>query len=905
MRGIVLKNLKSVLSNFSLYLNCSNNFKSSGWLLIVAIILLSGFYVTDANSQVSAGGLVTRPSSQLVFWYDEINRDSFLQVTNTNPNFPVGIHVQIFQTFDPDMTGPAPVVRCVEADFNDVLTQNDTHLYILEDIILNDGESDTNAFVTSVDNTAGFVVITPVVGNDDNSAISWQWLIGTTGITGAAGGYRVNAAGRDAVNLATGAIVPDGTVLDGVTTGFLLIQPEEFVFNVSDEPGVSNYDVVAISYEDVFGPPGLLGYDVNPTSSNWNSFLFDFEENPGSCPILVNTCFNNWGLNSQFPQINNATDPDVSLCPSVNLFDDANGFAIGWSRTFITGLAPAQNQLAIINRTGSSAGAEWAGVVGEAIPIVPPENCTQEGDEDGVGGADCADAACNGEMGPDGEICENGIEMTCDDGFDNDVDGAVDIADTDCDDTPGAEGTPEGGACDDMMDNDGDGLIDCDDAGCADIDSDNDSTLDCNESCDNDPNKTEPGDCGCGNPETDTDNDGTPDCNDSCPSDMNKIAPGVCGCGNPETDTDNDGTPDCNDSCPSDMNKTAPGVCGCGNPETDTDNDGTPDCNDSCPNDMNKTAPGVCGCGNPETDTDNDDTPDCNDDCPNDMNKTKLGICGCGVADTDTDTDGIADCNDTCSNDSGNDEDNDMICGDGDNCPQAANSDQADNDEDGIGDACDDDDDNDEVSDENDNCPLMANEDQADDDSDGVGNVCDNADDSPMVMFDTNSNDFLTINFENIQTGGEILIGLPGFIEVEFAELSPNVGNGTILNLSSTANIQDPDVTFTVNQFPDELDVILDLCSNDENANGVVDAEVEVVLDTPEREFETVVDIIVAQLNQCSNETDISEDSDSGGGGCSIALQGSKPTALSILYLLPLLIIFRRFKRFRKRLCRF
>jgi hypothetical protein len=36
-------------------------------------------------------------------------------------------------------------------------------------------------------------------------------------------------------------------------------------------------------------------------------------------------------------------------------------------------------------------------------------------------------------------------------------------------------------------------------------------------------------------PDTDSDNDGTPDCNDLCPADPNKTAPGVCGCGNPET----------------------------------------------------------------------------------------------------------------------------------------------------------------------------------------------------------------------------------------------------------------------------------------------------------------------------------------------------------------------------------
>jgi len=39
---------------------------------------------------------------------------------------------------------------------------------------------------------------------------------------------------------------------------------------------------------------------------------------------------------------------------------------------------------------------------------------------------------------------------------------------------------------------------------------------------------------------------------DACPNDPNKTAPGICGCGTPDTDTDGDGTADCNDQCPDD-----------------------------------------------------------------------------------------------------------------------------------------------------------------------------------------------------------------------------------------------------------------------------------------------------------------------------------------------------------------
>lgn len=151
---------------------------------------------------------------------------------------------------------------------------------------------------------------------------------------------------------------------------------------------------------------------------------------------------------------------------------------------------------------------------------------------------------------------------------------------------------------------------------------------------------------------------------DNCPDDPDKTEPGICGCGVPDTDSDGDGTPDCNDACPNDSTDSCDDY-----EEPDSDGDGTPDYLDDCPNDFNKVSPGECGCGTVDTDTDSDGTPDCNDNCPEDTDKTEPGICGCGVADTDTDADGNPDCND--------------------NCPNTPNDDQLDADDDGIGDACD------------------------------------------------------------------------------------------------------------------------------------------------------------------------------------------------------------------------
>jgi hypothetical protein len=73
-----------------------------------------------------------------------------------------------------------------------------------------------------------------------------------------------------------------------------------------------------------------------------------------------------------------------------------------------------------------------------------------------------------------------------------------------------------------------------------------------------------------------------------------------------------------------------------------------------------------------------------------------------------------------------NDGDSDGVANFHDNCPNDSNANQADSDNDGIGDACDvADNDNDGIADANDNCPTVANSDQADGDGDNIGDVCD------------------------------------------------------------------------------------------------------------------------------------------------------------------------------------
>jgi Thrombospondin type 3 repeat len=84
----------------------------------------------------------------------------------------------------------------------------------------------------------------------------------------------------------------------------------------------------------------------------------------------------------------------------------------------------------------------------------------------------------------------------------------------------------------------------------------------------------------------------------------------------------------------------------------------------------------------------------------------------------DVDGDGLGDACDP-------DDDNDAVADTADNCPTAANPGQADLDADGQGDPCDADDDGDGVLDADDNCPRVINPDQRDSDRDGSGDLCD------------------------------------------------------------------------------------------------------------------------------------------------------------------------------------
>ncbi|MEC7984828.1 MAG: MopE-related protein [Myxococcota bacterium] len=138
------------------------------------------------------------------------------------------------------------------------------------------------------------------------------------------------------------------------------------------------------------------------------------------------------------------------------------------------------------------------------------QDCSDGDDNDGDGFIDCADTDCGSQV-----ACQ---ELDCSDGADNDGDGVTDCDDSDC---------STDGACFDQCDgtdSDGDGLVDCDDPDCEfdaacfeytcddSADDDGDGLIDCDDpDCDGDLSCQETN-CNDG---IDDDNDGLADCYDT------------------------------------------------------------------------------------------------------------------------------------------------------------------------------------------------------------------------------------------------------------------------------------------------------------------------------------------------------------------------------------------------------
>ncbi|MGI9533820.1 MAG: hypothetical protein ACR2NW_02620 [Thermodesulfobacteriota bacterium] len=360
--------------------------------ILVSFLLAVSFlysFSTVSEAQVP-NGVTDRVSSQLLYAYDQDGtaagggasgngsvgadgttneRNSWVQVSNTSATEQVWIHVQILRS-----SGPLNV--CEESDFVDLLTPRDTHMYNLQQIRRNEAGAAVLPADPGIDNavedTKGFVFITPIVGQNDRRAISFQQLIGNVVILDNARdfAYGVNAYGRDAVNLATGAILPNGNMLDGVGTGFQTILPSQFSFEIASQDDPSVADVVIISFDDTYGAGPFDGYEPVAGSSTIDPFIVGADEDAISCTDFVLGCYHDLGINNAgLPYANglinaNGVTPPFNLCGGEDPFDiivSPEFTQVGW--VFTPVLTASQNVISffghMLSATEFEGGAVW------------------------------------------------------------------------------------------------------------------------------------------------------------------------------------------------------------------------------------------------------------------------------------------------------------------------------------------------------------------------------------------------------------------------------------------------------------------------------------------------------------------------------------------------------------------
>jgi hypothetical protein len=201
-----------------------------------------------------------------------------------------------------------------------------------------------------------------------------------------------------------------------------------------------------------------------------------------------------------------------------------------------------------------------------------------------------------------------------------------------------------------------------------------------------------------------------------------------------------------------------------------------------------------------------------------------VGYVGNGVVcDRDTDGDGVPDITDNCplianadqaNNDNDAlgdpcdpDDDNDGVLDVNDNCPLVPNADQANLDGDALGDPCDGDIDGDGIPNGVDNCPMVANADQTDTDGDGAGDACDDDDDNDGVV-DAIDNCPLIVNPDQADNDGD---GLGDACD-------DDDDNDGVLDVNDNCPM-----VANADQLDTDGDGIGDACDDDDDNDGILD----------------------------------------------------------------------------------
>ena len=227
-------------------------------ILLVIFLLVSFSYQAKASNAFNVANSDT--VDRLLFgFFDLRDRESFIQVTNTDGVNSQNVHIQIFNVAD----------NCNENDFFDLYTPNDTHVYNLRDIITNDG-NDSGVVLPS--NAYGIFVVFVVEGSFAPSEV--VQFIGNMRIEDNNGyEYRTNLLGTQYIfSDVVGSLRTD----DPVT------------FNFNNEGGVTLSDIVFITYSIE-----ETEVEISNILDNWvlvDVDIFDLNEVPFSCRNVIFSC---------------------------------------------------------------------------------------------------------------------------------------------------------------------------------------------------------------------------------------------------------------------------------------------------------------------------------------------------------------------------------------------------------------------------------------------------------------------------------------------------------------------------------------------------------------------------------------------------------------------------------------
>ena len=210
-------------------------------------------------------------SFQLVSFFDLRERETFIQLTNTN-NDSRNVHVQIFDVDN----------NCNENDFFDNYTGNDTHVYNMRDILTNDGNP---SGVDLPDTAYGFVVITTALEAEESLIGSFR-VLDNNGYE-----YRTNSLGT--------------SLFDEISS-----PDSEASFNFNIQGEVSLSDIIGIT----FNPESNIPFEVTAADliNSWalvDINILDLNENIFSCRNVIFSC----------------TDQDNPLLPDLLEFVENDG----------------------------------------------------------------------------------------------------------------------------------------------------------------------------------------------------------------------------------------------------------------------------------------------------------------------------------------------------------------------------------------------------------------------------------------------------------------------------------------------------------------------------------------------------------------------------------------------------